>query len=241
MPNNFFRFKQFTIYQQHCAMKVCTDACLFGAWIANNITTKKLKSNSILDIGAGTGLLSLMLAQLLSNSILHAIEIEEAAAKQAAENFAASPWHQQLNVFNSPIQLFLPPLKYDFIISNPPFFHNDLASKNAQRNIAIHSHQLSLEELMIAIKTHLTSDGHFAILLPFHRMHIFETQAQTAGFYIQQKTLVQQTPAHPPFRSMLLFGRKLRVPEQTTLIIKDTVGEYTDAFIALLKDYYLFL
>ncbi|WP_170971141.1 tRNA1(Val) (adenine(37)-N6)-methyltransferase [Ilyomonas limi] len=222
-------------------MKVCTDACLFGAWTANKIAAKKLQSNSILDIGAGTGLLSLMLAQQLSNSIIHATEIDADAAKQASENFAASPWHGQLHAVNAPIQSFSSSLQYDFIVSNPPFFQNDLASNNAQRNVALHSHQLGFEELLAAIQMHLSVTGHFAVLLPYHRTTVFESLAQREGFYLHQKTWVQQTPAHALFRSMLLFGREQKEPEQTTIIIKDKAGSYTDAFVALLKDYYLYL
>lgn len=222
-------------------MKVCTDACLFGAWAANKIVTKKLQSNSILDIGTGTGLLSLMLAQQLSNSSIHAIEIDTDAAKQASENFAASPWHGRLHVVNTPIQSFSSSLQYDFIISNPPFFQNDLASNNTQRNVALHSHQLSLEELLTAIQMHLSATGYFAILLPYHRTTVFESLAQKADFYLHQKTVVQQTPIHAPFRSMLLLGREQKGFEQATIIIKDKAGNYTDAFVALLKDYYLYL
>lgn len=241
MPNHFFRFKQFTIHQEHCAMKVCTDACLFGAWVANSIVTEKLLSNYILDIGAGTGLLSLMLAQELNTSNIHAIEIEEAAAKQALDNVSASPWHERIHIFNTSIQAFHSSQQYDFIISNPPFFENDLASKNAQRNVALHSHQLGLEELLTAVQKQLTASGHFAVLLPFHRTHAFEALAQKAKFYLHQKALVQQTPAHVPFRSMLLFGREQKTLKKTSIIIKDSDGKYTDAFIALLKPYYLYL
>src|SRR5689334_11682345 len=144
MPNEFFCFKQFTIHQQYCAMKVCTDACLFGAWTASAITNEQLPAGLILDIGAGTGLLSLMLGQQLNNSIIHAIEIDAVAAQQAGDNFAASSWSEQLHVYNTAIQSFSPAQQYDFIITNPPFFQNDLASPNAQRNLALHSHQLSL-------------------------------------------------------------------------------------------------
>jgi tRNA1Val (adenine37-N6)-methyltransferase len=107
--------------------------------------------------------------------------------------------------------------------------------------VALHSHQLSLEELLAAIQTHVSASGHFAVLLPFHRTQLFETLAQTANFYLQQKTLVQQTPVHAPFRSMLLFGREQKEHEQTSIVIKDATGNYTGTFIALLKDYYLYL
>jgi tRNA1Val (adenine37-N6)-methyltransferase len=241
MPNDFFRFKQFTIYQQYCAMKVCTDACLFGAWTASIITNEKLPAGYVLDIGAGTGLLSLMLAQELKGSIIHAVEIDAAAARQAGENFEASPWGGQLDVFNTSIQFFSPGQQYDFIITNPPFFQNDLASPNAQRNVALHSHQLSLEELITVIQTHLSAQGYFAVLLPYQRTPLFETLAQRAGFCLQKRALVQQTPKHNLFRSMLLFGREQKISEQTTIIIKDARGNYTDAFVSLLKNYYLYL
>src|SRR3954470_19398265 len=121
MPNDFFHFKQFSIHQQYCAMKVCTDACLFGAWTASIIDKEKLPADYILDIGAGTGLLSLMLAQLLNNSTIHAVEIDADATKQAGENFTASLWSERLNIFNTSIQSFNPAQQYDFIITNPPF------------------------------------------------------------------------------------------------------------------------
>jgi tRNA1Val (adenine37-N6)-methyltransferase len=241
MPNDFFHFKQFSIHQQYCAMKVCTDACLFGAWTASIIDKEKLPADYILDIGAGTGLLSLMLAQLLNNSTIHAVEIDADATKQAGENFTASLWSERLNIFNTSIQSFNPAQQYDFIITNPPFFQNDLASPNAQRNTALHSHQLSLEELIAAIQMHLSAYGHFAVLLPYHRTQLFVALAENTGFYLQHKALVQQTPKHAPFRSMMLFGREEKVYQQTTIIIKDAAGNYTDDFISLLKDYYLYL
>ena len=241
MPNDFFRFKQFTVHQQHCAMKVCTDACLFGAWVAKIIAVKKLQSKYILDIGAGTGLLSLMLAQQLTNSHIQAVEIEEAAAKQATDNFAASPWHNRLQLLNTSIQSLAATKQYNFIISNPPFFQNDLASNNEQRNVALHSHRLSLEELLTAIQKHLTAEGHFAVLLPFHRTAMFEALAINTGFYLQHKTLVQQTPTHAPFRSMLLCGKEQQPPEETNIIIKNKEGKYSNEFVTLLKDYYLYL
>src|SRR5688572_30396977 len=127
MANNFFQFKQFIIYQDKCSMKVCTDACIFGAGIANIISNSESRISNCLDIGTGTGLLSLMIAQKTS-ALIDAIEIEEDAFNQAKENFSNSSWSQRLRAFHTDVKHFNSPLKYDFIISNPPFYQNDLIS-----------------------------------------------------------------------------------------------------------------
>src|SRR4051812_5902465 len=144
-------------------MKVCTDACLFGAWISEEVKSKNSKVKSVLDIGTGTGLLSLMFAQKNLQSIIDAVEIDEAAAQQARENFEASPWKERLQIYSTSIKLFISEKKYDLIISNPPFFENDLKSDDSKRNLALHSSQLSLEELLDAITKHLKEDGLFAV------------------------------------------------------------------------------
>ncbi|MFP5042174.1 tRNA1(Val) (adenine(37)-N6)-methyltransferase [Parasediminibacterium sp. JCM 36343] len=245
MPNNYFQFKQFTVYQQHCAMKVTTDACLFGAWVGNCINEGRIAFNqpqgSFLDIGTGTGLLSLMLSQNAPDSHIDAVEIDKLAAQQATENFASSPWHKQLQVHYTSIQAFCQgntsPL-YDFIISNPPFFDNDLKSNNFKKNLAMHSEALSLEALLVAIQTLLLKDGSFAILLPYHRCGYFEGLAIEAGFHLSGKALVKQTPTHPFFRAMLLFSYATTVTICEEITIKEA-NEYTPVFLSLLQAYYL--
>ena len=238
MPNNYFQFKQFIILQGNCAMKVTTDGCLFGAWTASAISQLSAV-NSILDIGTGTGLLSLMIAQK-SNATIKAVEIDEPAATQAQHNFAASPWANRLQVYNTSIQQFTqqPTKQFDFIITNPPFFENDLKSHNANRNTALHSSVLSFGELLGAIQKLLLPNGKFAILLPFHRLDFFVGLAVNAGFYLHQKTLVKQTPKHLNFRAILLFGYEVKSMQEKEIIIK-VEDEYTADFSDLLKDYYL--
>lgn len=228
MPNNYFRFKQFTVHQDKSAMKVCTDACLFGAWVASKTSAEKM-----LDIGAGTGLLSLMLAQK-SVARIEAVEIDEHAFGQSQENFNASPWRERLKVFHSPVQAFNNG-KYDLIISNPPFYSNDLKSADSKRNLAFHSEALSLEDLMVSVKQLLAEPGSFAILLPFHRATYFENLAAKHGLYLHEKVLVKQTPAHDYFRVMYLLSNigMPREAYQSEIVINDKL------FKELLKDYYL--
>ena len=181
MGNSFFKFKQFTVHQDKCAMKVCTDACLFGAWIVQYISTKKLATDRVLDIGAGTGLLSLILAQKTEAAQMDAIEIDSLAAQQAVQNFALSPWDNRLNAIEGDVKNISTANKYGLIISNPPFFENDLISPIKSRNVALHDASLTLSELLFVVKKNLQEDGKFAVLLPFHRSAYFEQLAKNEG------------------------------------------------------------
>ncbi len=242
MANNFFQFKQFTVQQEHCAMKVTTDACLFGAWCAAVANRQLSPVNRLLDIGTGTGLLPLMIAQKNNSVIIDAIEIDEQAATQAASNFQSSLWSEKLNLHQSSIQQYHPTNRlYDFIISNPPFFNNDLKSDSSKRNLALHSEALSLEELMQSVKNNITNDGKFAVLLPYHRSVFLEELARAEDFYLEEKVSAKQTPHHPYFRTMLLFSKTSIAIKQKEIMIKDEFNDYSPEFIELLKDYYLYL
>lgn len=236
MPNHYFRFKQFTVRQDQCAMKVCTDACLFGAWIACN---SQLIVHDLLDVGAGTGLLSLMYAQKNPSATIDAVEIDAAAAKQAKENFNDSPWKERLHLHHCPIQEFTPPVKYDIIISNPPFFENDLKSDDVKRNLALHCSALSFDGLLNAAGALLKGDGLFAVLLPYHRAGEFIKAAAATGFFLQQRIDVKQSVKHNYFRSILFFSKTPQTFTVGEIIIVNEHGEYTAKFVALLKDYYL--
>ncbi len=231
-------------------MKVCTDACLFGALTAT-LTASGNEARRMLDIGTGTGLLALMLAQKSPGSIIDAIEIDGSAAQQAAENFDASPWEERLTVYHISIQQFtqlftqsidnLTDKQYDVIVSNPPFFDNDLKSVDNKRNLALHSEALSLEELLDSVNSLLKEDGVFGALLPYHRTAYFEKLALGYKLYLSKKVLIKQTPGHSFFRSILFFGRKNGNTIEREIVIKNDANAYSSAFIELLQDYYLYL
>jgi tRNA1Val (adenine37-N6)-methyltransferase len=219
-------------------MKVCTDACLFGAYIAE--TLQSLPVNNILDIGAGTGLLSLMLAQKTTPAI-DSIEIDAAAFAQAKENIAQSVWKEKITIFNKNVLQFESGKKYDCIISNPPFFEADLKSDDEKKNFAKHDTSLTLIDLLKIIDNHLTAEGFFALLLPYHRSNYFEEAAAQLNFHLTKKLLIKQTPKHNYFRVILIFCRNKSAAKQSELIIKNENGSYSYEFTKLLKDYYLYL
>lgn len=219
-------------------MKVCTDSCLFGAWVANKIEKEIIGPKNILDIGSGTGLLSLMLAQK-SNATINAVEIDEDSFVQTKENFLESQWDKELRVFHTDIKNQSFTLKYDLIISNPPFFENNLLSHNQNKNLAKHHDGLTLKELLQSIKNNLAATGSFAVLLPFHRIDYFKATATENNFYLKEELLVKQTPRHSYFRGILFFGTNQTPLVSNELIIKNKEGNYTEGFSRLLKDYYL--
>ncbi|WEK34125.1 MAG: methyltransferase [Candidatus Pseudobacter hemicellulosilyticus] len=237
MANSYFQFKQFTIHQDQCAMKVCTDACVLGAWFAAKVPD----FSTILDIGSGTGLLMMMLAQKTGSDI-HGIEIDLSAFKQLKENINQNSWKERFRIFPGDARTYTFPAKYDFIISNPPFFENDLPSATDEEQVAKHSKSLKLDELLEVINTNLDPFGAFGILLPYHRWEYFHQLAAANGFSLVENLLVKQSPQHPFFRSILHYSRsKENFSPLHELVIKGEDGAYTEDFTELMKDYYLHL
>ena len=237
MSNGYFSFKQFTVQQDRCAMKVCTDACLFGAWVATLLPAQQ--AVKVLDIGTGTGLLSLMVAQQ-TQALIDAVEIDPAAAEQAADNFATSPFAQRLQVKHMPVQ-DLASGPYDLIISNPPFYDNDLKSDDPQRNLALHSTQLDFDTLLKAINANTHPESHVSILVPRSRADAFIAKARHYEWHLQQWLNVRPSPRNQQFRSMLLFSHNQVMPDIDGMAIKDLDGNYTEQFVKLLQPYYLYL
>ena len=238
MANNYFSFKQFTVYQENTAMKVCTDACLLGAIVAKALSNSPTKIESILDIGTGTGLLALMLAQETKASI-DAVELNGAAAAQARQNVLQSPWANRIRVIEKDICDVTPSAPYDFIISNPPFFEQDLKSNDPAKNAAKHDSSLTLDILVQQINRLLSNSGSAAVLIPYDRTNYVEKLLLENNLQLHKKIMVQQTDKHSFFRSMLFFGKEKQSTEQTTIYITDENRNYSSTFTSLLKPFYL--
>ncbi|MES1221925.1 MAG: methyltransferase [Bacteroidota bacterium] len=242
MSNSYFNFKQFTVHQDKCAMKVTTDSCLFGAWVANEAKSKNATFKNILDVGTGTGLLALMIAQANTESSIDGIEIDKEACGQAEENIKASPWKTGIDIHCGDVKEFLFNKKYDLILSNPPFYENELNSDNNKRNIAHHSENLSLDDILRIIKNNLADNGIFFLLLPYKRKVEIELLLEKNGLFISKKVLVRQTVHHDYFRIMLAGNTNADTQtEENEISIKSGERQYTADFAGLLKDYYLHL
>ncbi|MBL0271322.1 MAG: methyltransferase [Chitinophagaceae bacterium] len=249
MANSYFQFKQFLIHQDRCAMKVTTDACLFGAWVARQIKlnlaqSKDTGSSKLLDIGTGTGILSLMLAQENGSLDIEAIEIDAKAAEQAHENCSLSPWRERIRVRQGDIKQTGSEHLFKYIVSNPPFYENDLNSPDPIKNMAHHQGGLLLKELIEIIQKKLEPGGRFYLLLPFKRKDEIIELLHQNGFSITSLVQVKQTVNHPFFRLMLeaeYSKVKIEVKGINEVIISNKANEYSSEFISLLKEYYLHL
>jgi tRNA1Val (adenine37-N6)-methyltransferase len=236
--NTWFQFKQFTIHQEKSAMKVCTDACLFGAWVAKKLEDNKIITENVLDIGCGTGLITLMIAQK-SSAQIDSVEIDKDAFEQAKENIHLSNWNERINIHHNSVTNFKSSKKYELIICNPPFYENQLKSDNDERNMAMHATTLSHLELAIAIKNNLAENGFAAILLPCSSVKKMKEMLLTQKLFIDEKLDVAHSPNHPLFRSMLLISGIKKELSEYSVAIKNTDREYSKEFTELLKDYYL--
>jgi len=243
MANSYFQFKQFTIQQDKTAMKVTTDGCLFGAWVSRELGVNSKESATVLDIGTGTGLLSLMLAQA-NNVFIDAIEIDKDAFEQASENVAASPWADKIKVIHGDSNEFASSPPYDLIVSNPPFYENELKGTNTKKNLAHHNDGLLLPDLLGLIKKNLKSTGNFYLLLPFKRNEEVKKMFFESDLSVEQICFVKQSTKHDYFRMMLKGALQRDVQTEiiiTDISIKDDNNHYTQDFTGLLKEYYLHL
>ena len=232
-----FQFKQFSVNQDQTAMKIGTDGVLLGAWtpIENN-------PKSVLDIGTGTGITALILAQRSNAEQIDALEIDESAYEQAVENFENSPWGDRLFCFHAGLDEFVddPEDEYDLIVSNPPFFSEDYRSANEQRDLARFQEAMPFEEIVEAADLLLSENGIFSVIIPFNEeVRFIELCAEVELFPIKI-TRVKGTKNTKIVRSLLAFKRyELSVLTADELVIEISRHEYTPEYISLTKDFYL--
>jgi tRNA1Val (adenine37-N6)-methyltransferase len=234
MPNQFFRFKQFIVRQEGSAMKVGTDGVLLGAW------TSIGDAKRILDVGTGTGLIALMLAQR-SNALIDAVEIDENSALQAINNVNTSRWGERVNIYNKSFQDYANETNhiYDLIVSNPPYFVNSLKSEEVARMVARHNEQLPHSDLLKGITNLLAENGRFVGIFPYVEGNIFVAEASKYELYCNKRVSIHGKVNGPVKRLMLDFGKQKMPLEESVIAIRGVDAEYTPDYISLTKDFYL--
>lgn len=228
-----FRFKQFQIHHDRCAMKVGTDGVLLGA-TANTDSPKR-----ILDIGTGTGLVALMLAQRFPEARIAAVEIDESAFLQAKENVAQCPWADRIEVVHTAFQDFANASeeKFDLIVSNPPYFPNHLLSTDSQRNLALHQERLDFGDLAAGVSRLLANDGLFWVIFPPKQMECFQIEALSKGLFPNFLLEISDQPQKKIHRSIQGFSFKKRDVRRMFISIKDFNGTYSKEYSEMLKDF----
>lgn len=229
-----FRFKQFSVEDNRCAMKVGTDAVLLGAWVAVNHSLR------ILDIGTGCGVIALQIAQRTESNVhIDAVEIEMIDAGQAQENIVQSPWPQKIFVYSKPIQFFVPDYSYDLIVTNPPYFVNSLQPPTPSRAQARHTSTLSFPDLIQNSARLLKPDGRLALILPTAEGNIFKELAHQQSLYLIRETAVYTTPHKPQERWLLEFSRSNKKIASDKIVLFNSSGKKTPAYENLTAGFYL--
>ncbi|MBU3010592.1 methyltransferase [Polaribacter vadi] len=237
--NSIFKFKEFSVNQDKTAMKIGTDGVLLGAWCTVNFYP-----DSILDIGSGTGVVALMLAQRSDAMTIDAVEIEENAYEQSVENFEQSDWGDRLYCYNATFQEFADEIAdeeetYDLIISNPPFYTDDFETQDKARNKARFTSSLSFEDLLSGVIKILSKNGKFTTIIPYKEEVNFIKLANIKGLFLNRICQVQGNPASEIKRSLLEFSFIETALNKELLIIETERHQYTKEYINLTKDFYL--
>lgn len=234
MANPYFQFKQFTVFHDRCAMKVGTDGVLLGAWV--NIEN----SQSALDIGTGTGLIALMMAQRNPTLQVDAIDIDADAIIQAKINCNQSPFAKRISIQQVDLQSYTDKTgNYDIIVSNPPFFSRALKSPDRQRTLARHNDSLSVSELISKASTLLSDKGKLSIIYPFEEKANILQNASNNNLYATRITTVYSTPDAQPKRILVELSKTHETLSENDLVIEIARHTYSDAFSSLVKDFYL--
>lgn len=232
MSNQYFDFKRFRIEQDRCSMKVGTDGVLLGAWFPME------RGNNVLDVGSGTGLVAIMAAQRGAASVT-AVEIDPQASEQAFQNAANSEWSDRIFVQCADFAHFTAEIRFDRIVSNPPYFRDSLRSPDLGRNTARHNDSLSYETLVRCSANLLAPDGLLCVVLPYDAVGEFTKCAQAVGLNLCLETDVITAPGKQPKRSLLAYGFGISEIRKNVLTICGEDGKETSDYINLVKDFYL--
>tara|TARA_B100000900_G_C20585512_1_gene719370 strand:+ start:1390 stop:2094 length:705 start_codon:yes stop_codon:yes gene_type:complete len=229
-----FRFKHFSIRQNKTAMKVGTDTILFGSWLKLSINQKL-----ILDVGTGTGLLALMMAQKSANIKITGLEIDQNAYHQAVDNSSLSPWKNRIRIIHTDARIWSTYDKFDLIISNPPYFSNSLTSNYISKRHARHQQSFSLSDLVDLWKKQGSNNSELSCILPVNEAEKLIALIDENGFFMKKYTKVKPKSTSNPNRIMLLFVKENVSILKSELYIRNDDGTYSDEYIELTKDYYL--
>jgi len=235
MSNNYFSFKQFTVHQDQCAMKVGTDGVLLGSWIS------AADASRILDVGSGSGLIAIMLAQR-SQAIIDGVEIEKNACLQSRKNAAGSPWHNRINLYHDSIRHFseTTSLRYNVIVSNPPYFRKSLKPPVPSRSMAKHDIGLDYAALLSCSSKLLLADGQISVIIPAVDQKQFTVQADFHRLQPSRLTWVRPVKGKEYSRCLMEFRAPSGIAcEENELIIRDDLKTYSEEYIRLTREFYL--
>ena len=214
MPSSAFRFKQFTIHQDRCALKVGTDAVVFGAWVNYG------GARRILDIGTGTGVLALIAAQRNPSALVHAVEIDDDSAAQAAENAAASSWADRIRVHRMDVRRMKSDAPFDLILCNPPYYSGTAPASEERGRVAKHGAELAFEELLGAVERLLAAEGRFSVIIPSDREAGFVSLSESHGLFPSRRCLLRYVAHRPPKRVLLELRRERMACEEEELTVE---------------------
>lgn len=236
MSNAYFRFKQFRVDFATGVFRIGTDACFLGAYAHAPTAPRR-----ILDVGTGTGVIALMLAQRFPKAVLTGIDLTKAAIACARQNFRQSPWSDRLRAEKTGVQTYCPTERFDWVVSNPPFFSNAFPAPEAQRHLARHNDRLSVADFLGNTVRLLRQNGRCWLILPTDRLAVWKEQARRYGLYLQSCVYLSDRPEKPSKRVVLCLSFTSATPEVSHWTLKKETGKYTEATTRLWQDFYLYL
>ncbi|MES2829204.1 MAG: methyltransferase [Bacteroidota bacterium] len=237
--SSIFKFKHFEVDQNGCAMKINTDGVLLAALANFSLPTVPVIQKTCLDIGTGTGVMAMVLAQRFPDAFIDAVEIDEQASVAAAKNFSNSQFASRLKVIHADITMYNTTSRYDLIVSNPPFFVNDLKNTEARKSVARHAGETFFESLLSKVATLLTANGQFWVILPVKQADFLIEKSLHFGLHVTEEIAIHSDETKPVIRKIISLGRSAAQVKKENFYIYKEQGIHTDAYKALLSDFFL--